>query len=98
MKSKTRPKVSKAIVGKAKQVLEFAESWANKPADWLELHFALFGVEGKATKLFATEAERSAFTRTTEYKHILALMDTLPRPKKNEIRELVSSAKINGPR
>jgi hypothetical protein len=92
MKAKTRPKVSRPIVARARQVLEFAESRAKEVADWLELHFALFGVEGKATELFPTEAERSAFLRSAEYKRILALMDTLPRPKKDEIREVVSSA------
>ncbi|HEY7152809.1 MAG TPA: toxin-antitoxin system HicB family antitoxin [Gemmataceae bacterium] len=92
MTAKAKAKVSKQIVAKARQVLEFAESKAKEVSDWLELHFALYGVEGKATELFPTEAERSAFMRTAEYKRILALMDTLPHPKKNEIRELVSSA------
>jgi hypothetical protein len=92
MRTTTKPKASKAIAAKARQVLEFAESRAKEVADWLELHFALFSVEGKATELFPTDKERSAFLRTTEYKRILALMDTLPRPKKNELRELVSSA------
>jgi HicB-like protein involved in pilus formation len=92
MRPKTKPKASKQIAAKARQVLEFAESRAKEVADWLELHFALFGVDGKATELFPTEADRSAFLRTAEYKRLLALMDTLPRPKKSEIRELVSSA------
>jgi hypothetical protein len=92
MKAKTKPKVSKQLAANARQVLEFAESKAKEVADWLELHFALFGVDGKATVLFPIEADRSAFLRTQEYKRLLALMDTLPRPKKNEIREVVSSA------
>ncbi len=92
MRVNTKPKVSKPIAAKAGQVLEFAESRAKEVADWLDLHFALFGVDGKATQLFPTEAERSAFLRTAQYKRILALMDTLPRPKRNEMRELVSSA------
>src|SRR5437764_826608 len=92
MSAKSKPLVSKQHTARARQVLEFAESRAKEVADWLELHFALFGVDGKATELFPTEAERSAFLRTEEYKRILALMDTLPRPKKNELQELVSSA------
>lgn len=92
MTAKAKAKVTKQIIAKARQVLEFAESKAKEVPDWLELHFALFGVEGKATELFPTEAERSAFLRTAEYKRINALMITLPRPKKNEMKELVSNA------
>ena len=92
MRPKTKANVSKAITAKARQVLQFAESKAKEVEDWLELHFALFGVDGKASELFPTEAERAAFLRTAEYKRINALMNTLPHPKKNEMRELVSSA------
>ena len=92
MKAKTKRKASKQLAANARQVLEFAESKAKEVADWLELHFALFGVDGKVTVLFPIEADRSAFLRTKEYKRLLALMDTLPRPKKNEISEVVSSA------
>jgi hypothetical protein len=92
MTAKAKAKVNKKIAAKARQVLEFAESKAKEVTDWLELHFALFGVGGKASELFPTEAERSAFLRTAEYKRINALMNTLPYPKKDEIKELVSSA------
>jgi hypothetical protein len=92
MKTKPRPTVSKEITGKARQILEFAESRAKEAADWLELHFALFGLGGIANELLATETERTAFCRTVEYKRILALMDTLPRPANKETSELVSSA------
>lgn len=85
-------KRSQAIAARAAEVLEFAASRAREVSDWLQLHFALFGVNGKATALFPTEAERLAFLRTAEYKRILTLMDTLPRPQKQAIRELVSSA------
>lgn len=92
MTAKSKAKASKPIAAKARQALQFAESRAKEVADWLELHFALFGVDGKATELFTTEAERSAFLRTAEYRRILALMDTLPQPPKNEMGELASSA------
>lgn len=92
MTATAKAKTSKPIAAKARQVLEFAESKAKEVSDWLELHFALFGVGGKATELFPTEAERSAFLRSAEYKRINALMDTLPRPKNKEMQELVSSA------
>ena len=53
---------------------------ARGAADWLDLSNVLFGPGGKATKTFATQAERTAFCKTQEYKRILALMDTLPQP------------------
>lgn len=92
MTAKSKPRASKQIIAKARQVLEFAESKAKEVADWLELHFALYGVDGKASQLFPTEAERAAFLRTAEWKRINALMNTLPHPKKDDIKELVSSA------
>ncbi len=92
MRAKTKPKVSQEIVAKAEQVLEFAEARAKEVADWLELHFALFGVNGKASELFPDEKERAAFLRTAQYKRILAMLDTLPRPKAKEIQEVTSSA------
>jgi hypothetical protein len=92
MRTKTQAKVNKRITAKAREVLEYAEAKAQGAADWLEVHFALFGVDGKATELFPTQADRAAFLRTDEYKRLLALLDTLPRPKRNEIREIVSTA------
>jgi hypothetical protein len=92
MTATAKVKASKQIAAKARQVLEFAQSKAKEVPDWLELHFALFGVGGKATELFPTESERSAFLRSAEYKRINALMDTLPHPKNNEVKELISSA------
>ncbi len=92
MTATAKAKVNKKIAAKARQVLEFAESKAKEVPDWLELHFALFGVGGKATDLFPTEPERAAFLRSAEYKRINALMNTLPHPKKDEMKELVSTA------
>src|SRR5947209_6189805 len=87
-----KTKVSPKIVAKARQVLEFAEQRAGAAADWLELSNALFGVGGKATLAFATEAERTAFCKTAEYKQLLALLDRLPAPPVKEIVELTASA------
>jgi hypothetical protein len=91
MTGKAKAKVTKQIAAKARKVLEFAQQRAASAKDWIELSNALYGVEGKATELFPTEAERSAFLRTAEYKPINALMITLPHPKKNETREVVSN-------
>ena len=92
MTAKAKANVSKQVAAKARQVLEFAEAKAKEASDWLELHFALYGVDGKASELFPTEAERAAYTRTAEYKRINAMMDTLPYPKAKETQELISSA------
>jgi hypothetical protein len=68
------------IAARARAVLEFAEERANAGCDWLKLQADLFGVRGKATHVFTTEAERTAFCKTKEYKRILALISRLPRP------------------
>jgi HicB family len=92
MAAKNKPKVSARIVAKSRQVLEFAQQRAAKAADWIELSNALFGLGGKATELFSTESERTAFCRTEEYKRILALMDTLPPPPVKGFVDMISSA------
>ncbi|HMC66152.1 MAG TPA: toxin-antitoxin system HicB family antitoxin [Gemmataceae bacterium] len=92
MAAKQKPKVSSRITAKSRQALEFAEERAAKAVDWVELHNALFGLGGKATELFSTESERTAFSRTEEYKRILALMDRLPSPPVKDFVELVASA------
>lgn len=92
MRPPTKPPARKQITAKARQVLEFAERRAKESRDWLDLHFAVFGVGGKATEVFANEAERAAFLKTPEYKRLLALIERLPRPAQKDVRELVSSA------
>jgi hypothetical protein len=92
MPAKRKTKPSRAVIAKAREVLAFAKEKAEHVADWVELHFALFAVNGKATELFATEAERAAFLRTAEYKQILALLDELPSPEVKEVIELIRTA------
>lgn len=94
MATKNKPKVSARIVAKARQALAFAQQRASKAADWMELSNALYAPDGKATELFPTEADRSAFLRTAEYKRILALMDTLPQPPVKGFVDRVPS--VNG--
>jgi hypothetical protein len=84
MAAQRKPKVSGKIAAKARQALAYAEERVRQAADWADLHNALFGLGGKATALFPTESERTAFCRTDEYKHILALMDRLPPPPVKE--------------
>jgi HicB family len=92
MAPKKKARVSRTIVAKAREVLAFAEQRAREAADWVELSNAVFGLAGKATLAFATEAERTAFCKTEEYKRILALMDTLPAPPVKELIDLTASA------
>jgi len=91
MAGKKKTQVEGAVLAKARQVLEYAEQRAQQATDWVELHNALFGLGGKATELL-TDSERTAFTRTTEYRRILALLDSLPPPAVKEFGELLASA------
>ena len=92
MAVKKKFKVSPKVVAKAKEVLEFARQRADTATDWLELSNALYSVGGKATTLFPTETERTAFFQTEEYKQILALMDSLPQPKLKGFVKMVETA------
>lgn len=92
MVAKKKAGVNPRIVAKAREVLAFAQQRADKAADWIELSNSLFGMGGKATELFPTESERTAFCRTAEYKQILALMDTLPHPPVKGFVDMIASA------
>jgi hypothetical protein len=92
MVAKKKTQISARIVAKARQALEFAQQRAAKATDWIELSNALFGMGGKATELFPTESERTAFCRTEEYKQILALMNTLPHPPVKGFVDMIASA------
>jgi hypothetical protein len=92
MPARKKPKVSSKILAKAQQVLAFAEERARAVADSMELSNILFGPGGKATLAFPTEAERTAFCKTKEYRRILALLDGLPTPPVKEFIDLTSSA------
>jgi hypothetical protein len=92
MPAKKKPKVSRQIVDKARELLAFAEQRAQQAADWTELSNTLFGPGGKATLAFPTEAERTAFCKTAEYRRLLAVMDRLPWPTVKEFIDLTASA------
>ena len=80
------------VAANARRVLEFAEERAKQAADWVELHNALFGLGGKATELFTTESERTAFAQTKECKQIFALLDDLPQPAIKDFGTLLATA------
>jgi hypothetical protein len=92
MPAKKKSRVSADVLTRARELLAFAEEQAAGAEDWVALHNALFGIGGKAMTLFPTEAERTALSRTPEYKKILALMDRLPAPAVKGFAELVSTA------
>jgi hypothetical protein len=58
----------------------------------MDLFNALFAPDGKATLAFTNEAERTAFSKTVEYKRLLALLDRLPPPPVQEDSDLTASA------
>jgi hypothetical protein len=92
MPARKKARVSKNVAAKARQVLAFAEQRVHEGADWVELSNTLFGLGGKATQAFPTEAGRTAFCKTEEYRRILALLDRLPAPPVREFVELAASA------
>lgn len=83
---------TKGVESKARELLTFARSRAKEARDWIELHNALFGIGGKATELFPTEAERTAFSRMPECKQVHALMDTLSDPPAKVFGDLLATA------
>src|SRR5881628_3430279 len=91
MARNSKPRVSRIVAEKARQVLAFAQEQAEQAEDWIGLHNALFGIGGKATELFTTEADRTAFSQTVECKRIFALMDTLPQPAVKDLPELLAT-------
>jgi HicB family len=82
----------RSIASKAHQLLQFVERRAKATADWVELHNALFGLGGKATELFTTESERTAFSQTAEWRRIFALLDSLPAPAVKDFGNLLATA------
>jgi hypothetical protein len=92
MPVKKIPKVSSKIVAKARAILAFAEQRAGEAANSMELFNALFAPDGRATLAFANEAERTAFSKTDEYKRLLALLDRLPAPPVQESHDRTASA------
>ncbi len=62
----------------AQQALEAARLKSQTGANWIDIHNTVFGIGGLSTKLFPTEAERVAFTRSDEYAEIMKLLDEAP--------------------
>jgi len=62
---------------RAGEALACAQELRKATSDWIELYNALYGIGGKLSELFPTEAERVAFTGTYEYQRIAKLLDGL---------------------
>jgi hypothetical protein len=92
MTARAKTKAAPAVSAKARALLAFARARARQAADWVELHNDLFGIGGKANELFASESERTAFSRTKECKQIFALFDGLPAPPVKDLGELLATA------
>src|SRR6516162_582562 len=92
MPVKKKPTVSRKVIAKAREVLAFAEQRAAEGADSVVLFNALFSPDGNATLVFATEAERTAFSKTQEYKRLMALLDRVPKPPVKELIDLTANA------
>jgi hypothetical protein len=88
------PRKSKGstIQARACRLLEYAEQRTREAPDWVALHNDLFGIGGKATELFPTESERTAFAQTAECKRIFALLDSLPSPAVKDFATLLATA------
>jgi hypothetical protein len=89
---KTAKKPAAKIQTKAQQLLEFTRERAKGAKDWIELHNAVFGIGGKATELFPTEAERTAFCKTDECKQVYEVFNQLPHPPGKRYEELLGTA------
>jgi hypothetical protein len=80
MAAKKRATITRAIVAKARKVLEFAQQRAREVHNRHELSNALYTTGGFASVTFPTESERNAFCKTKEYDQIVELIVSLPDP------------------
>jgi len=62
---------------RARQALEFARQRAAAKPDWVTFHNAQFGIGGRVTELFPTQAERAQFGKTDEHRQIMELLEQL---------------------
>lgn len=66
---------------KAKQAVQAAKALKKSGTDWVEAHNALYGLGGKITELFPTEADRAAFAKSAEAEEVAAILESLPEPE-----------------
>jgi predicted HicB family RNase H-like nuclease len=85
------------VESRAREVLQFARSLAESDADWIALHNGLFGIGGRVTAEFSTDAERTAFARTGAFEEIMALIEKQKdaEPAGSAVAELAARANGN---
>jgi antitoxin HicB len=76
MATKNQP-ATKATASRAREALEFARRKSSESNNWVEFLNALFGIGGRLTEMFPTQAERIAFGKTDEHRQIMELMERL---------------------
>lgn len=76
MATKSKP-AGRALTAKAREALAFARQKAAQTRSWIEFHNALFGMGGRCTELFPTQAERVRFGQTEEHRQIMELLEQL---------------------
>ena len=79
---------------KAQQALEIAREVAATATDWVEFWNALFGITGRLTEMFPTQAERAAFDRTKEGKEIMAMLERLQQTADDKAEPPVSNGEF----
>ena len=87
-------KKKRTIQARAADVLRTAESAAKSAGNWIELHNALFGIGGAATLEFTTDADRTAFAKTDEFRRIMDLVESAKADEPVGLADL--AARSNG--
>lgn len=93
---KSKPKSKDTLASKASQTLKRAKELVAEGVDAPTFWNSLFGVGALYGRLFSTEAERTAFTKTYEWKQIFELMDTLDDPVFDNADDAQVAASANG--
>jgi hypothetical protein len=66
---------------RAQDLLALARKLAETPGlTWVEVNNGIYGLGGPFARLFATTADRLAFSETAESREVDALIDSLPDP------------------
>lgn len=73
---------TRTVKSRAKELLALAQKLAEAPGvTWVEANNAVFGPGGPYSRLFASEKDRVAFSKTAESRQIDELIDRLPEPQ-----------------
>jgi hypothetical protein len=68
------------IPARAKELLAYTQQLKKSGATWVEGNNSVYGKGGKCAELFPTPTERTAFTKTPQFKQISELLATLAEP------------------